>query len=110
MGLDSYARNNNGSELTEEQEKLFDGIELCGGMFSGNGCGGSFRGKVYNNFIQDISGVSLYTEELEVCEVTRIVEALEHYKDDVLSEDCAPDLYKFFKVCDENDLTVCGWW
>ena len=113
MGLDSYAMNRDGKCLTKEQESLFEGINLCGGLFSGNG--GSFRGKVYNSFIQEISGVSLYSEMLEVCEVTCIKEALEDHLANGnplvdVSEDTVSNLLRFFKVCDENDLVVGGWW
>ena len=36
---------------------------VCGGMFSGNGSDGSFRGKVYADFLYAITGRSLYEEQ-----------------------------------------------
>ena len=42
-------------ELAEASE-----LSLCGGMFSGHG-NGSFRGKVYNTLIEELTGHSLYS-------------------------------------------------
>jgi hypothetical protein len=63
MGLDTYAsRSPEDLVLTEEDLQAFADaqIELCGGIFSGEG--GSFRGKVYASLLLDITGVSLYAE------------------------------------------------
>lgn len=38
-------------------------FDVCGGIFSGHG-NSSFRGKVYNNLIEEVTGVSLYQEEI----------------------------------------------
>ncbi|WP_322507540.1 hypothetical protein [Anaerolinea sp.] len=59
MGLDSYLF----------REKTFDtsfelSHTLCGGMFSGNGENGSFRGKVYDHFFNAITGETLYQDAI----------------------------------------------
>jgi hypothetical protein len=49
MGLDTFAsRSSDDIELTEADLKAFEEAEisLCGGIFSGDGSDGSFRGKV----------------------------------------------------------------
>jgi hypothetical protein len=55
MGLDTYAsRSPEDLVLTEEDLQAFADaqIELCGGIFSGEG--GSFRGKVYAELILEM--------------------------------------------------------
>ena len=56
MGLDSFWRHP--IEGTPDLE-FNPPLTLCGGMLSGNGQG-SFRGKVYEDVIKSITGVSLY--------------------------------------------------
>lgn len=64
MGLDTYAQPSKDGELSDEDMQAFQqaGISLCGGILSGNGSDGSFRGKVYDRLISDITGQSLYQE------------------------------------------------
>ena len=60
MGLDNFWELPEGAdEPTFEKE-----LRLCGGMFSGHGQG-SFRGKVYADLVEAITGVSLYTEKID---------------------------------------------
>ena len=59
MGLDTFASRVPGTvTLDAADERAFDGLELCGGIFSGDG--GSFRGKIYDELILGVTGVSLY--------------------------------------------------
>ena len=54
MGLDNIWKKN------KEENGVIEGdFKLCGGVFSGHG-NDSFRGKVYNQFVEDVTGVSLY--------------------------------------------------
>jgi hypothetical protein len=54
MGLDNIWKKN------KEENGVIEGdFKLCGGVFSGHG-NDSFRGKVYDRFVEDITGVSLY--------------------------------------------------
>ena len=54
MGLDNYWMK------SKEEPGIIEGdFKLCGGMLSGHG-NDSFRGKVYNQFVEDVTGISLY--------------------------------------------------
>jgi len=57
MGLDCYVVHGNDRDksFTYEDDDRIKDIQLCGGMFSGNGFDGSFRGKVYDPLIQELS-------------------------------------------------------
>ncbi len=120
MGLDTYASNRRDQvHLTPEQRAAFQaaGIELCGGLFSGND--GSFRGKLYDNLIYAITDVSLYQDWIPPKTVRKMHQALaavdpeayikendgwEGQKLDIL------DLQKFFAVCAKHNLGLIGWW
>ena len=57
MGLDCYIVHGNDRDkgfTSIDDERLKD-IQLCGGLFSGSGSDGSFRGKVYDPLIQELS-------------------------------------------------------
>jgi hypothetical protein len=54
MGLDNIWKKNKDENGVIEGE-----FKLCGGVFSGHG-NDSFRGKVYDRFVEDVTGVSLY--------------------------------------------------
>lgn len=62
MGLDNYWMKDKDVPGVVEGE-----FKLCGGMLSGHG-NDSFRGKVYSEFVQDVTGVSLYGET-ETCQI-----------------------------------------
>ena len=57
MGLDCYIVHGNDRDkaFTHEDDERIKDISLCGGMFSGSGSDGSFRGKVYDPIIQELS-------------------------------------------------------
>ena len=120
MGLDTYAVHTpEDIELTEDDIQAFKeaNISLSGGMLSGGGNGGSFRGKIYAMLILEITGESLYDEWLPPETVCKMYEML---------MDCDPEdsiarwdygntvaeileLRKFFKVCSERGLGLVGW-
>lgn len=66
MGLDCYFVKSVGPGMTAEPPEFPREVSLCGGMFSGHGESGSFRGKVYSPFIEEAiscdSEYSLYNE------------------------------------------------
>jgi len=64
MGLDNYLTKDDTNELPSEVLEDLRGLNLCGGMLSGNGTNGSFRGKVYAEEVEQITGVSLYDAEI----------------------------------------------
>jgi len=57
MGLDCYIVHGNDRDkaFTSEDDDRIENVQLCGGLFSGNGFDGSFRGKVYDPLIQELS-------------------------------------------------------
>jgi hypothetical protein len=105
MGLDTYARDVNG-KLPEDAAAEFarSGIQLCGGMLSSNGDGGSFRGKVYANLVKAATGVDLYQESID----SETVEEMNYNLSLALRD--LRELQKFFQVCVDYDLELKGWW
>lgn len=59
MGLDNFWVDPQGNPGVIEE-----GFKVCGGMFSGNG-DSSFRGKVYHEYVKDVTGVSLYDDVID---------------------------------------------
>ena len=123
MGLDVYAVRSPEAGLTEEDEMVFEeaGIELCGGIFSGGP--GSFRGKVYDMLILDITGVSLYQVWIPPETVQQMAEAFKHvdpqdfetglagnYSWENYSAGTIENLCKFFGICAERGLGLAGSW
>jgi hypothetical protein len=123
MGLDVYAVRSPELGLSEEDERAFDEaeIELCGGIFSGDN--GSFRGKVYDMLILDLTGVSLYQEWIPPETVREMAEALRrvdpeifvkelagHYSWEHYSAHTIEHLQKYFEVCARRGLGLGGSW
>ena len=120
MGLDTFAAYSaDNSELKEEDIRAFADadISLCGGIFSGGGNDGSFRGKVYAELILEVTGQSLYAEWIPPETVKEMYAALATGD----PEDVAGwgfrntpqevvELRKFFKVCVDRGLGLVGWW
>jgi hypothetical protein len=89
---------------------------LIGGMVSGNGDGPSFRGKAYTEYVERITGHSLY----EPCDEPWDGELLESITERLEANvDGAPvDVYvkpaerralaEWFRVCVDHDLAVSG--
>lgn len=59
MGLDNFWKSDDGKDGFVAGE-----FRVCGGICSGNG-NESFRGKVYNPIVEEVTGVSLYDEKIE---------------------------------------------
>ena len=123
MGLDIYAVHSPGLGLTEEDGRAFEeaGIELCAGIDSS--ISGSFRGKVYDTLILDITGVSLYQAWIPPETVKQMAEALRridpqefekdlagNYSWEEYSAETIVNLRKFFDLCAERDLGLSGNW
>jgi hypothetical protein len=126
MGLDTYAsRSPDDVMLTEEDERAFfnAGIELCGGLFSGND--GSFRGKVYWDVVFEVTEVSLTTEWLPPETVREMAAKLNAMTPEELAEtndyartrytgsptnaDEMMSLQCFFTICANRGLGLIGW-
>jgi hypothetical protein len=56
MGLDCYIvhANDHDKAFTHKDDERIKDVSLCGGMLSGGGSDGSFRGKVYEPLIDDL--------------------------------------------------------
>ena len=120
MGLDTFAsRSADDIVLTEEDLQAFAeaDINLCGGIYSGSGNDGSFRGKVYTSLILELTDFSLFEEWIPPERVHAMFQALLA----CLPEEKAPpshensdneifELVKFFKVCSERGLGLINWW
>ena len=95
MGLDCFWKT---SEKDEDSLSLeFEPeLRLCGGLFSGHGSG-SFRGKVYEDFINRVTGYSLYYS-LSNEEVKEVASSLTHFVSRLESEDKAERRAAFLKA------------
>lgn len=58
MGLDCYIvhANDRDKPFTYEDDDRIKDVSLCGGMLSGGGSDGSFRGKVYEPLLDELTG------------------------------------------------------
>lgn len=93
---------------------------LCGGMFSGNGPGPSFRGKVYDEVVTYITGQTLYEEMIsnEVVEemalklgvAAHLDLADSFYKKFDLTRQELRALAQWFRVAADAGAMVHGWW
>ena len=124
MGLDTYAATPpDGGELSEGDIKAFReaDIQLCGGVFSGNS--GSFRGKVYDLLILQVTGVSLYQEWIPPDAVREMARAFDESDPEAVAQQMQGtgrrhgwsaaeiiELRKFFRVCAERNLGLVNWW
>jgi len=121
MGIDTFAsRSPEDIVLTEEDLSAFRdaNIQLCGGVFSGDGSDGSFRGKVYAMMIMDITEQSLVQEWIPPETVREMYSAFANCDpQQVFDEygwtrgtpDELLDLRKFFKVCSDRGLGLINW-
>jgi hypothetical protein len=131
MGLDNFAsRLKDPIWLTPDDYQAFSDaeIDLMGGLFSGNP--GSFRGKMYDLLLLDITGVSplqlwippeivrdMY-KALVSCDPAMILSKYQHEFEDREEEYRGPsleelstnilELRKFFGVCAERGLGLVG--
>ena len=123
MGLDIYAAPSPDGELAEIDVQAFNeaGIDLCGGIYSGDG--GSFRGKVYDMLILDLTGVSLYQAWIPPETVRQMADALHRVDPQAFAEFTAKEyswekysahtiehLRKFFDICVGRGLGLVGSW
>jgi hypothetical protein len=130
VGLDTYAaygKDHHRYDPNPEASNLlpnflFSENKLCGGMFSGGG--NSFRGKVYADWVDFCTGVSLYEEEISSDVVAEMYEDMYRLTNpDNFAEFCnegfntynisfeeTQDLLEWFKVVKDEGATIVGWW
>jgi hypothetical protein len=120
MGLDTYAARSAEGDLPEEDAQAFDNadLQLCGGMHSGSG--GSFRGKVYSDVVEHVSGVSLYEEWIPPDAVGAMAEAFDLCDPEAVESEMASrvhatsalevhELQRFFRICADRGLGLVSW-
>lgn len=117
MGLDSYFRKLCAPGQTAEIPDFGDDIPmLCGGLMSGSGSDGSFRGKVYADTIKEITGVDIYQEVIHPNEVKEMADALCKQVASMTEEERANDpndlvaLSRVFRAFADLNYSLLGWW
>ena len=121
MGLDTFAYHKNPATAAGEPmpSTLFSHIPpvLSGGIFSGNGNGSSFRGKVYAGVVAHCTGVNLYQEEIPNPEVGRAAAGLEQWLHQNpeggwgdISRDEIVALRDWFSTVHQTNGYLVGWW
>lgn len=71
-----------GPGQTAEPVDLGREIHLIGGMFSGDGTDGSFRGKCYAEFVEAITATSLYEDFIQPYETKLMAQKLRAWYDE----------------------------
>ena len=114
MGLDNYASRTPELELTTEDEAAFEAADI----HLADGPDG-FRGKIYQDLITGITGVSLYEDwippevvrqmwmDLERCDPEEAVKDQSFYDH---GPEVILELRKFFRVCVERNLGIVSSW
>ncbi len=116
MGLDNYAAKSPDGGLTDEDLAAFEAADIHLGA-SADG----FRGKLYDELISNVTGVSLYerwiTPEvvrqmwvaLERCDPEEVTKDINVYKD-TNTPSTVEEFRKFFRVCVERNLGLIASW
>ena len=91
MGLDNYWKQDKDTNGIVEGE-----FQVCGGICSGNG-NDSFRGKVYNSIVEEITGISLYQDTISAEDVAMMNEIIQE------------TTYEGAKACASYDLRKEEW-
>lgn len=115
MGLDNYAGRSPSGALTDEDLAAFEAADI----HLGQGPDG-LRGKLYQDLISDVTGVSLYEEWIPPEMVRQMWVALEQCDPDEVTKDrfysassspsAVTELRKFFLVCVERNLGLISSW
>lgn len=122
MGLDSFwvSAEDDQSEQTEPLKIEFDPpLQLCGGLFSENG-NGSFRGKVYSDFVEELTGQGLYRDWIYNPAIREMAVRLQEAggREDIyylaakhgVTFDEYRDLTRMFAAYAEAGACLQGWW
>ena len=119
MGLDTVAAHTpDDVELTEADLQAFKDVGIPQvGIISAEEIG-IFRGKVFEEYVRRITGVSLYQEWIPPETVVEMYQAFKAYEISKWQEDDEnvdpeevehSDLCKFFRVCAERGLGLVAW-
>ena len=102
--------------IVEKEHPVFEPpLQLVTGILCNEGI--TFRGKVYDSFIDEISGISLYQVDMSNKDVKDIADALEKLaldadllsKFDISSIELA-DLQRMFRTYADAGAILHGWW
>lgn len=116
MGLDNYAARDPSGELTLEDVTAFEEADIQ----LGQGAWG-FRGKIYEELIYNVTGVSVYQgwlppevvremwSALERCNAEQVASDVDVYKQ-ANTPFAVQELRKFFRICAEHHLGIRGSW
>jgi len=119
MGLDTFASRSPGDVvLSPEDQAVFAALDLPLCEWIGTG---SFRGKLYDLAVLEVTGSTLYQEWISPEEVAQMAAALEacpperapelgSYGSRRLTTAEAQALRDFFRVCADRGLGLLGWW
>jgi hypothetical protein len=121
MGLDTFAAREPDRPLSRRDRLAFRRakIDLAGGMYSGDH--GSFRGKLYDDLVTCITGISLYERWIPPETVREMAEAFDRCDPEEAARDCQEtssyqhppeqilQLRAFFRVCAKRGLGLFGW-
>ena len=93
MGLDNFWKK------SKDEAGVIEGeFKVCGGMFSG--CGNeSFRGKIYDRFVEDVTGVSLFGDP-ETCEISN--ETVKQMADDLVATEWRDSYIQNYDIQEEE--------
>lgn len=112
MGLDNYWKKDETTDGFVEGE-----FNVCGGICSGHG-NASFRGKVYNSIIEEITGMSLYQEKISSENVKVMNEIIQECTFEG-AKSCASynidekewtNFQKMWKAHSDADHYLISWW
>lgn len=117
MGLDTYpSRVRDDISLTPDDEDVLGELELS---LCEWGRRGSFRGKVYIDLVQRVTGATLMEEWIPPEEVVRMAEVFEACDPEAVSQACRDDYYpvstaevralrKLLRICANRGLGLVG--
>ena len=127
MGLDNFActRDSDGG-FTVMDNSLFNSNRLCSGICAMNN--NSFRGKVYNDYVEYVTGQTLYASVIPEEVVKKMADKLTKFVDHFLKQN--PDhlafevtesiygvdlseaemLSDWFNAVANNNGVILGWW
>lgn len=117
MGLDCFFVRKNETTGTLDVVTDLDWKDnppnVCGGIFSSNGESGSFRGKVYANEIEQLTGLSLYddlsNEQLGLIAAALRAQVLVSITTDRVPRGDLYDLWRMFKAYYEAGCSLEPW-
>jgi hypothetical protein len=117
VGLDTYAERVEG-DLTQEDRSVFEALDLTLCEWIGDG---SFRGKVYDEVVSAVTGVSLYREWISPEEVAKMAAAFQSCDPEAVARATKDDRYpatpdevralgELLRICAGRGLGLAGSW